>query len=345
VIAACGRAWQRVSAQTGFNRFVADSNWRRRRLLLVSYHGVSLADEHEWDPELYISAATLRTRLEILARLGCAVLSLDEAILRLYDGTLPPRAVTLTFDDGFYDFKARAVPLLEAHRYPATVYVPTKRRKPVMQLISSYLFWKHRHTTLDARGIEGLDRVYPLASAADRRRAVADMLERKRRDSMDPDHDEAFTRQMTGRLGIDYDQVLDSRILGLMTPSELSDVAMRGMAIELHTHRHRAPEDPDEFIDDLRINRTRLEAAIGRTPRHLCYPGGVYRASYIPRLIAEGIESATTCDPALASPSSCRLLLPRFIDNEIGSDRRFEAWITGVAGWLPHRAANPDAVH
>ena len=88
---------------------------------------------------------------------------LEEAVRRLYDGSLPECAVTLTFDDGFYDFKAQAFPLLTSHGYPATVYVTTKRSTPMLQLISSYLFWKHRHTTLDARGIEGLDRVYQLA--------------------------------------------------------------------------------------------------------------------------------------------------------------------------------------
>ena len=130
-----------------------------------------------------------------------------------------------------------------------------------------------------------------------------------------------------------------------MTPCELREMSQGGMAIELHTHRHRTPEDPDEFIDDLRLNRTKLEGATGRKPRHLCYPSGVYRAGYIPQLIAEGIETATTCHPALASPASNRLLLPRFIDNEIGTDSRFEAWITGVAGWLPHRPRGTNAVH
>jgi peptidoglycan/xylan/chitin deacetylase (PgdA/CDA1 family) len=345
MIAACGRAWHSLSTQTGFTRFVAASSWRRERLLVVSYHGVSLADEHEWDPELYISPMSLLRRLNTLARIGCTVLPLEEAVRRLYDGTLPHCAVTLTFDDGFYDFKAQAFPLLKAHGYPATVYVTTKRSKPVLQLIASYLFWKHRHTTLDARGIEGLDRVYVLASRTARNWAVADMLARKLRDSMDQTDEEVFTREVMARLEIDYDRVLSSHILGLMTPGDFAEMSGQGMAIELHTHRHRTPEDPDEFIDDLRLNRTKLEAAIGRKPRHLCYPGGVCRAAYLPRLIAEGIETATTCDPALASRASYCLLLPRFIDNEIGTESRFEAWITGVAGWLPHRSRIRNGVH
>ena len=95
--------------------------------MILCYHGVSLDDEHEWNPTLYISARTLARRLDALRRLGCTVLSLPEAVDRLYEKSLPKRAVVLTFDDGYYDFKAKALPLLEARGYPATVYVATER--------------------------------------------------------------------------------------------------------------------------------------------------------------------------------------------------------------------------
>ncbi len=82
----------------------------------------------------------------------------------------------------------------------------------------------------------------------------------------------------------------------------------------------------------------------GQVARHLCYPEGAYRASCLPKLEAEGIETATTCDPDVASPASHPLLLPR-VDNEMGSDLRFESWVTGIASWLPRRTHKADAVH
>jgi peptidoglycan/xylan/chitin deacetylase (PgdA/CDA1 family) len=54
----------------------------------------------------------------------------QRAIERLYERNLPKRAVVLTFDDGYYDFTARALPLLEEGSYPATVYVTTERWTP-----------------------------------------------------------------------------------------------------------------------------------------------------------------------------------------------------------------------
>ena len=43
----------------GVSRRFAETAWRCRRLMILCYHGVSLADEHEWNPTLYISPRTL----------------------------------------------------------------------------------------------------------------------------------------------------------------------------------------------------------------------------------------------------------------------------------------------
>jgi len=43
-----------------------ESDWRRQRLLILCYHGISLEDEHQWRPFLYISRQQLERRLEIL---------------------------------------------------------------------------------------------------------------------------------------------------------------------------------------------------------------------------------------------------------------------------------------
>ena len=74
-----------------------------------------------------MSPATFAGRLDALARTGCHVLPLGEALERLYQRALPDRAVALTFDDGYFDFKARVFPLLQRHAFPATVYLTTQR--------------------------------------------------------------------------------------------------------------------------------------------------------------------------------------------------------------------------
>src|SRR5580698_8822241 len=93
----------RVAEATGMSRLLSGSAWRRNRLLILCYHGISKYDEHEWGGA-YISPEMFRQRLECLARNGSHGLPLSEALERLQNGTLPDRAVVITFDDGYHDF-------------------------------------------------------------------------------------------------------------------------------------------------------------------------------------------------------------------------------------------------
>jgi peptidoglycan/xylan/chitin deacetylase (PgdA/CDA1 family) len=53
------------------------------------------------------------------------VTAADLAEHRLTGRPLPARPVVLTFDDGFTDFADAALPVLQAHGFPATLFVPT----------------------------------------------------------------------------------------------------------------------------------------------------------------------------------------------------------------------------
>src|SRR5690349_21293273 len=110
----------RLAAAAGLSRLIGNSAWRRRRLLILCYHGVSRHDEHEWN-RLYITQETLRRRMELIVQERCNVLPLWQAIEQLQKGTLPPRAVAITFDDGFHDFYSAAFPILESFGFPVTL--------------------------------------------------------------------------------------------------------------------------------------------------------------------------------------------------------------------------------
>src|SRR6185437_2846413 len=141
------RAVLAVAKGTGAYAISAKSGRRNSRLLVLGYHGVSLADEHEWHPALFLSPDTFRGRLESLKRTRCTILPLQEALDRLYRGDLPERAVALTFDDGTYDFRQIVWPMLKEYGYPATLYWTTywvTIGRPVVPVIWNYLLWKKR---------------------------------------------------------------------------------------------------------------------------------------------------------------------------------------------------------
>jgi peptidoglycan/xylan/chitin deacetylase (PgdA/CDA1 family) len=137
----------RIAKTVGAFAIVRDSGWRKRRLLILCYHGVSMDDEHEWHPALYITQERLRARLRALRDGGYHILPLADAMRRLYDGTLPARSVALTFDDGAVDFERRALPVLREFNAPATLYLTTFYcfvRFPVFNTIVGYVLWKGR---------------------------------------------------------------------------------------------------------------------------------------------------------------------------------------------------------
>lgn len=327
-----------ITRAMGISSRVLASEWRRQRVLIVGYHGVSLADEHVWDGRVYISPGLLRERLALLERERCTVLALSEAIDRLYLGTLPPRSVVLTFDDGFYDFYRCAAPILNEFGYPATVYWTTYYsgfNRPVFDVMLRYLLWKGRETPLILKGVvEKPVLLNDPARFMQIKEYIRSFAFQKNLSGVEKDE---LLIRIAGALGIDYDELCRQRLLHLMTPAEAAEVAAQGHQLELHTHRHRVSRYESYFKAEIRDNRDFIASATGFQPSHFCYPGGFWEPIFLTWLREAGIRSSTTCQPGLASRDSDPLLLPRLMDTSYVSENVFYAWITGIGARLPIR--------
>lgn len=100
------------------------ARWLRSRFtggaLILGYHRVADVED---DPHmLAVGTRHFAEQLEVLSKLARPI-TLQELVQGLPDGKLPPRAVVLTFDDGYADVYCRALPLLEQFQVPATVFV------------------------------------------------------------------------------------------------------------------------------------------------------------------------------------------------------------------------------
>ena len=324
----------------GVSTLVQNSRWRRQRLLILAYHGVSTGDEHLWNGSMYLPVEMFRARLETIARSGCAVLPLDEAVTRLYANDLPDRSVAITFDDGNSDFKQNAFPLLREFGFPATLYLTTfysQYNKPIFGIFCEYLLWKGRGRTLDLKTITGRDSKIELNSKAAEDAAFREIDAFVKAQKSSAEEKTALAEMLAGQLKLDYDALIEKRIMQLLTPEEVTRLAADGVDIQLHTHRHRTPLDRDLFLREIEDNRRSIQAMTASSPSHFCYPSGVYDHTFLPWLREAGIVSATTCETGFASQSSNQLLLPRFLDNAALSPIEFESWLTGVSAALPRR--------
>src|SRR5215831_142994 len=94
----------------------------RGRLSILIFHRVL----RQHDPLIsdLPTAAQFETQMRWV-REWCNVLPLGEAIDRLYAGTIPARALSITFDDGYADNEEVAAPILKRLDMTATFFVAT----------------------------------------------------------------------------------------------------------------------------------------------------------------------------------------------------------------------------
>ena len=328
----------RLAEATGATRLLSTTNWRRRRLLILCYHGISKYDEHQWS-DLYISPEMFRHRLELLVRFRCNILSLSQAVLQLRNGTLPDRAVVLTFDDGFHDFSTVAFPIVQSFGFPVTLYLTTyyvEFNRPVFDPMCGYLLWKGR----EKRQLEWPEVFGSPVSVLDeesREGAGAKIQNFAKTKKLSGREKDLILSELATRLDIDYEGLCRKRIMHLINPAEARELAAQGVDIQYHTHRHREYRTRERMFSELHDNQRRIVAFTSSEPRHFCYTGGFYLPQH-PKFLKEyGMLTATTCRPGLCTGSSDQMTLPRLVDTAALSELEFRAWLAGTASLLPRR--------
>jgi peptidoglycan/xylan/chitin deacetylase (PgdA/CDA1 family) len=322
---------------TGLMDAVAQSRWRTERLLVLGYHGVSLRDEHLWNPGVHVTLDLFEARMQMLADGGYNVLPLEEGVARLRAGSLPERAVSITFDDGYADFALRAHPVLQRFGFHATLYLTTYYvlfNRPIFNLIVPYMLWSRRDRPCAANPRLGWVKEPDLTSAGGRAIAWGAVNSVANSRALSGAAKDDLAAEVASHLGVDYAATRSERLLSLLTPEEVSEIAKRGVSVELHTHRHRAPLNADLFKGEILDNRRHIQDMTSRHPVHFCYPSGLSRQEMFPLLSQCGIRSAVTCEPRLGSASTNPLSLPRFLDMQTVPDITYLSWLTGTGALL-----------
>jgi peptidoglycan/xylan/chitin deacetylase (PgdA/CDA1 family) len=262
---------------------------RRRspRGVVLLYHRV--AGPRRDPQQLDVSPENFDGQIETIAR-AAAPLALDEFEARRRAGTLPPRAVAVTFDDGYAD-NLLAAALLERRGVPATVFVtagmtgadrefwwddaeriafsPRRLDPPVPGLAIEW-------TTADAAPFDDAldDRwsiVQPTTPTARHRlyRAICESMH-----ALETPAREARIHALREWAGVREAARQSHRA---MTAAELhAFVARPGMTIGAHTMTHPSLSalTPAAQRDELAGSRATLERELGGAVRAVAYPYG-----------------------------------------------------------------------
>jgi len=101
--------------------YLAGVPFRDGGISILSYHSID-----DFGTPLSVTPRRFATHMAVLAREGCATLTMAEVARHLQAGTpFPRRAMAITFDDGFGSVAEIAQPILARYSLKATVYVIT----------------------------------------------------------------------------------------------------------------------------------------------------------------------------------------------------------------------------
>jgi peptidoglycan/xylan/chitin deacetylase (PgdA/CDA1 family) len=249
---------------------------------------------------------------------GYDFVTLDEAIARLSDGASGPPVVTLTADDAYRDNLTEALPVLERHGVPITIYVA-----PALIDGTSFLWWDVVEEIVERNArvtVPGSPETVLDADTPTRKFSANGWLHDFFGRVLPEKERHAVLALLAAAHGVDPDR---PRRETLMDWSELATAARHPLVtIGAHTINHfnlrRLSET--EVREEMDGARTILETRLGAAPRHLAYPYG-YASAVGQREVALaaacGFASAVTTRHGVLVPGHAQHLhaLPRISVN------------------------------
>jgi peptidoglycan/xylan/chitin deacetylase (PgdA/CDA1 family) len=250
---------------------------QRVRGLVLRYHALTdgTAEVPYAAPEICLPVDVFRLQMAFVRR-AYSVVPLDDLVRALASSRpLPPRAVAITFDDGYADNHRLGLPVLGRLGLSATVYLATGSLDGGPPLWTSAV----RVLVMTARGdVLRVAGVAPIAlgSAGARRdgvraltRALVPLGASERRHRL---------AEAAEGAGVDVDGLLAGAMLGW---AEVRDLAARGWTLGAHTvtHVNVALVPPAAAEAEIAGSRDAIAAVTGATVTHFAYPntGGQHR--------------------------------------------------------------------
>jgi peptidoglycan/xylan/chitin deacetylase (PgdA/CDA1 family) len=241
------------------------------------------------------------------------VLPLDEAVERLYLGSLPARSLAISFDDGYADNAEIAAPLLRRHGLPCTFFVSSG-------FLDGGCMWNDiviqavRHAAgpgLQALRCAGVDLGSHSLEGWPARRATLDALIARVK-YLEPAHRLEVVQALAAAAGAPPARS------EMMRSSQVADLARQGFGIGGHTVNHPilARLDEPAALAEMAEGRQRLQAIIGRPVTLFAYPNGKpgldYHATTVQLARRCGFQAAFSTARGSATATSDRYQLPRF---------------------------------
>ncbi len=278
---------------------------RRGSFHVLTYHRVDEPDHRPMlDPYLVISPLLFEEHVRFLAE-HYRVISL-ELLLEALEGRqeLPPRALAITFDDGYRDFAEHAWPILKRFGLPVTLFVPTAfPGRP------ERAFWWDRlyHAVASSRedSLESPLGRLPLGLRQDRLRSFCRIRDFVK--TLSHEQAESLLREICRQLDA---PTFENPVLDW---DALRDLAQEGVVIAPHSRTHpRLTQLPvSEAAAEMAQSRQDLARELGQSPPLFAYPDGACSDAIVAAAASAGFRLAVTTRPGINRQGSSQPLRVR----------------------------------
>lgn len=278
-----------------------------KRLSVLIYHRVLPAPDPliPDDPDV----AAFDWQMRLLSE-HTRVLPLPEAIQRLGDGTLPERAVSITFDDGYADNHVCALPILQKYELTATFFIATRFLNGGRMFNDTLIEALRRapQGPLDLTQV-GLG-VHSISTPATRLQALRTIIKQIKWLPV-AERDIAVTA-VADRVGASLPDDL------MMTDEQVLALRDAGMTIGAHTRSHPllARLEAEQARAEIAGSRDDLRALTGEEVELFAYPNGRPDQDYTyrdARCVAEaGFRAAFSTSMGAGTSTDDCYQLPRF---------------------------------
>jgi peptidoglycan/xylan/chitin deacetylase (PgdA/CDA1 family) len=281
---------------------------------VLLYHRVA---ELPCDPQwLAVTPARFAEQMEVL-RAKFHPLSAQEFLGRKENGSIPERAVVVTFDDGYADNFAQAEPILKKVDITATIFVVAGHLGTMKEF-----WWDELEGLLLT---ESAPDNWNVLSAKDSRPEHATYREwAAKLHRMAPPERDAALEQIAQEVGRPRPKRERNRV---MTIDELRRLPKGGL-IEIGAHTMTHTSLSAQAIDEQRIEITKsrqtLREIIGQPIRSFAYPFGTrgdYGTETVSAVEAAGFDCAFSNFSGLCRRRASRFELPRFLVRDWDGDQ------------------------
>jgi len=279
---------------------------KRKKLFILIYHRV--LDEPDYLRPGDVDKAAFTWQMELLSKYF-NVLPLHEALKSLRNDELPPRAVSITFDDGYADNYTNALPILNRFNLSSVFFIAhgflnggRMWNDTVIEAIRNFA-----EIELDLTDI-GLGS-FNVSNNYKKNQAVTQIIQQ--------------IKHLPPTLRDEYTNFIAERSTNIpndlmMTSEQVMELHANGMEIGGHTENHPilAKLDLNSAHLEISNNKKYLETLLGTTLRIFAYPNGKPIQDYLPEQVqlvkGAGYEGAVSTQNSVADFSSDPWQLPRF---------------------------------